>query len=573
MLAIGVFFIAGISSCDDAPAKRPAWPTPGPTPPQPAPQTSQLVFSTYLGGSVPCAPGVSPNTFAQNSACDALGNIYVTGATQVSDLPVLNAFQPSPAPLSIMSAFVAKYDPVGDMLWCTYLGGNHQSMGTGVAAMPDGGVVVVGVTTSDALGPIPVMYGFQEQNHGQSDYFVAVFEANGNLRYSTYLGGSGVEGTPGAVFTDDNSNGNNVAADAQGLVYVTGTTNSGGGGGSIKFPVTPNALQSDLAGSTNAFLCIINPAMRGSASLVYSSFLGGDRDNKGHSVAVEASGRYIAVAGYTNSTDFPIPASANSYRRHAPEDSFTSNGFVVQIEAKHPGSLSSGYSMRYSTYLGADKDDPRDDTYGMVLDSNGLIVATGRTQSAYFPMTNGGPTIFNSAPYLKRHKSGDEPYLVKIDPSLDGEASLVYSTFLGGGQEDGQWGSFCTSVGLDALGTVYVAGESNALGQAYDPYNQEAPQEFPYTENALYTALQGYRNVIFMQIDPGGAPLGYSTYLGGTDSDRAYGLAVDSASNVVLTGLTGSADFPLENPAQTWPGNAGSLNAFVTKFSAGALGR
>ena len=94
------------------------------------------------------------------------------------------------------------------------------------------------------------------------------------------------------------------------------------------------------------------------------------------------------------------------------------------------------------------------------------------------------------------------------------------------------------------------------------------PQKFPYTPNALLTALQGSCDAIFMQIAPGGATLGYSTYLGGTDSDRTYGLAVDPAGNVVLSGLTFSANFPLKNPAQTWPGNAGSQNAFVTKFSA-----
>ena len=92
-----------------------------------------------------------------------------------------------------------------------------------------------------------------------------------------------------------------------------------------------------------------------------------------------------------------------------------------------------------------------------------------------------------------------------------------------------------------------------------------------YTQNALFTALQGSYDAIFMQIDPGGA-LGYSTYLGGSDSDRTYGLAVDPGGNVVLAGLTFSADFPLKNPAQTWPGNAGSQNAFVTKFSVHARG-
>jgi hypothetical protein len=194
-------------------------------------------------------------------------------------------------------------------------------------------------------------------------------------------------------------------------------------------------------------------------------------------------------------------------------------------------------------------------------------------------MTEAGvPTIFNRAPYLKAGTSGDEPYLVKIDPALNGEASLAYSTFLGGGSRGGskdeKWGSFCTSVGVDSRGTVYVAGETCARGEEYVPsdYPLEAPEKFPYTQDALLTALQGNFDAIFMQIDPGGATLGYSTFLGGKDSDRTYGLAVDPAGNVVLSGLTFSDDFPLRNPAQTWPGNTGCQNAFVTKFSARADG-
>ena len=56
----------------------------------------------------------------------------------------------------------------------------------------------------------------------------------------------------GAVFADDSNNGNNIAVDAQGLVYVTGTTNSdGNGNGAIKFPVTPQAIQHDFGGTPN----------------------------------------------------------------------------------------------------------------------------------------------------------------------------------------------------------------------------------------------------------------------------------------------------------------------------------
>ena len=83
----------------------------------------------------------------------------------------------------------------------------------------------------------------------------------------------------------------------------------------------------------------------------------------------------------------------------------------------------------------------------------------------------------------------------------------------------------------------------------------EAPQEFPYTQDAMFTSLQGSTDAMFMGISPDGRTLIYSTFFGGKDSDRTYGLAVDPAGNVVLAGLTFSSDFPLKNPAQTWPGN------------------
>jgi len=526
--------------------------------------TPDLVFSTYLGG----AAGSNPLTFAQNDACDALGNIYVTGATQVSNLPVPNAYQPTPAPGSTESAFVAKYNEAGQLLWCTYLGGNNQSMGIGVAAMPNGGVVVVGITTSNASGSFPTLNAFQSQNNGQSDYFVSVFNANGKLQYSTYLGGSGVEGavggTPGQIiFTDDSNPGNCVAVDANGLIYVSGITTSS------NLPVTANAQQSNLAGTTNACLFIIDPSKSGAASLVYSSFLGGDRDSQGHSVAVDPSGRYISVAGFTTSSNFPT--TTNAYRSTAPPGGFStgsSNGFVTEFQSSQPGSPSSQYTMRYSTYLGGDSSTARDDVYGMTMEPSGLIVATGRTQSAGFPMTKGGPTIFNCAPYLKEGVSGDEPFLVKINPSLSGTASLVYSTFLGGGSASGKWGSWSTSVAVDARGAVYVAGETglNTPGEPV-PSTLTAPKKFPYTPNAFQKAPQGSEDAFLMEINPSGDYLGYSTYLGGTFSDRTYGLAVDPDGNVVMTGLTFSSNFPLQNPAQTYPGNYPYQNAFVTEFS------
>jgi hypothetical protein len=528
-------------------------------------QTPALVFSTYLGGSTPCDSCSGANTFAQNTTVDTEGNIYVTGATTVSDLPVLNASQQQPAQGSTMSAFVAKYDPNGNPLWCTYLGGNNQSMGVGIAAMFNGGVAVAGLTTSNTSVPFPTMNPYQLKLAGKSDYFLTVFDGSGSMLYSTYLGGSGTEGTPEPnTFAYDSNNGNNVAVDAQGLVYVTGITSSG------DFPVTPvNAVQPALAGGKDAFLSIIDPTKSGKGSLVYSSFLGGTGDDKGHGVAVDSTGSLITIVGFTASTDFPT--TANGYQPKSPAPNFTSNGYVAQFTSSQPGQQSSQYTKNYCTYLGGQTDAARDDAYGVAIDPQGLILVTGRTQSYDFPMNGPSvPSIYNSAPYLAQSSSNDEPYLVKIDPTIPGTASLAYATFLGAGSTNGTGGAFCTSVAVDSKGTVYVGGETNNTGvftYTYSPTPQTAPTEFPHTADALFTALQGNFDAILMQISPDGTTLGYSTYIGGTDGDRTYGLAVDTTGNVVQAGPTYSSDFPLKNPAQTWPGNVGGLNAFVLKFS------
>ena len=266
-----------------------------------------------------------------------------------------------------------------------------------------------------------------------SNYFVTVFDANGKLRYSTYLGGSEDDGSG---FTDDNSNGNNVAVDAHGLVYITGTTDSGGSNSGIKFPVTPNALQPDMKGATDSFVCIFDPAKSGADSRIYCSFLGGDGNEKGHSIAVNAAGDLITAAGYTDSDDFPT--TPNAYRSHyAP--GFTSNGFVAQFRSSKPGDPSSEYTARYSTYLGADSSKARDDIYGMVMDANGLILATGRTQSADFPMTGPGtPFLFNSAPYLG-HGESERSALFGKDRSILGWQGISGLFHLSGRRIQGLW--------------------------------------------------------------------------------------------------------------------------------------
>ncbi|MGA2373811.1 MAG: SBBP repeat-containing protein [Candidatus Korobacteraceae bacterium] len=522
-----------------------------------------LIFSTTLGGlNCNCD---NPRTFAQNTGSDAEGNTFVTGASRVTDLPVLHAFQPQPASGASMTAFVAKLDPSGKLLWLTYLGGNNQTMGEGLAVLPDGGVAVDGITNSDDSEPFPTLNAFQNKfAGGGADYFLSVFDKDGNLLYSTYFGGSGTEGSG---FVDNNSNGNNLTADAHGLVYLVGTTYS------ADLPVTANAIQPDLKGDSDAIVAIFDPSKSGADSLIYSSFLGGHDDEKGHGAAVDASGELITAVGYTNSDDFPT--THNAYRRHAPPPGWVSNGFVAQFTSSNPGDPTSEYKFRYSTYLGGNTDHAREDTYGVAVDQNGIIAVTGRTVSPDFPTT--WLSVYRSAPYLGLDKSNDQPYMVKIDPSREKKASLIYGTYLGGGAPNEialAGGGFGTSIGVDSHGNVYLAGETSSYGIEYQDIdgtaNLVAPIKYPYTWDALIPAFQGgSQDAMFMQIPPSGAWLAYSTYLGGSGDDRAYGLAVDPDGNVVVTGVTSSPDFPLKNPAQVFPHVPGQQNAFITKFSFG----
>src|SRR5262249_43493837 len=115
-----------------------------------------------------------------------------------------------------------------------------------------------------------------------------------SLVYSTYLGGSNAgEGT-------------GIAVDAGGYVYVTGNTNS------TDFP-TKNAFQGDPDGDRpDAFVTKLDTTQSGEASLLYSTYLGGSRDDKGCHIAVDGTG-YVYVTGFTVSTDFPIK---NAYQDH-----------------------------------------------------------------------------------------------------------------------------------------------------------------------------------------------------------------------------------------------------------------
>ena len=225
-----------------------------------------LVFSTYLGGS--------GQESGNAVALDTAGNIYVTGNTNSANFPTLNAYQA--AIRGSQNAFLVKLSPSGSLIYGTYLGGSLSDSGNGVAVDSFGNAYVAGGTTSPNF---PVVGGVQTQNAGGQDAFVTKFDAAGtSLVYSTYLGGSG-----GTTSLPEMSNA--IALDSAGDAYVTGETPS------ANFPLA-NAFQASIDGSLDAFVTELNPS--GSA-IVYSSYLGGSSVDYGNAIAVDLSGAaYVA---------------------------------------------------------------------------------------------------------------------------------------------------------------------------------------------------------------------------------------------------------------------------------------
>jgi hypothetical protein len=237
---------------------------------------SALVYSTYLGGS-----GWEEEYIA--IAIDSSGNAYVTGGTNSTDFPTT----PGAYRTSGSGVFVTKLNAAGSALaYSTYLTNDSDAYGEGIAVDTSGNAYVTGYLGFST--DIPTTPGaFQTVRPGGYDTFVTKLNATGSaLVYSTYLGGSG---------TDE---GYGVAVDESGTVYVTGTTDS------IDFPTTPGAIQSALGGGSgdqDAFMAWIDAAGH---SLVYSTYLGGSREEKARGIGIDRQGNAYVV-GETYSTDFP----------------------------------------------------------------------------------------------------------------------------------------------------------------------------------------------------------------------------------------------------------------------------
>src|SRR5207245_2786973 len=204
--------------------------------------------------------------------------------------------------------------------------------------------------------------------------------------------------------------------------------------------------------------------------------------------------------------------------------------FVTKI---NPG----GSALVYSSYLGGSHED---NGSGIALDLAGNTYVTGTTNSADFPTKNAIQATFGNG------DGGAYVYDAFVAEINAAGSALVYSTYLGGTGDDHGAG-----IAVDSVGQAYATGWTTST-------------DFP-TKNAIQLTNHGIVDVFLTKFSANGSALVYSTYLGGSDYDYGTGVALDSAGNAYLTGLTRSLDFPLANAFQSEIG--GITNAFVTKIN------
>ena len=390
-------------------------------------------------------------------------------------------------------------DPETDLVWSSLLGGNDGESLGGVAAGPDGSVYLAGQTVS--LDFPTAGGGFDPTPNGFLDAYVARLSADGSqLLFAAFLGG----------LDDDWAEG--IDVDPQGSAYVVGYTFS------QNFPTTPGVLKPTPNRFVNGYATKLSPT----GQLVYSTFIGGSRDDWAFGVAVDAQG-FAYITGQASSTDFPTTTGAFDRTYGGLFD-----GYALKLNQN-------ASALVYGTYLGGSSSDWGVD---IAVDSQGWATVAGLTQSGDYPVTPGAfDTSYNGLV---------DTFVSRLNP---GGTALEYSTYLGGSSND-------------APNAVALAPDGGAVVVGITQFT-----DLPVTPGAFDTSPNGQSDGFVFRLSPSGTSAVFGTYLGTSGTDRAVGVDTDALGNIYVTGSTCSPNFPLTGFGYQNEYAGGPLDAWLAVFN------
>jgi RHS repeat-associated protein len=245
---------------------------------------------------------------------------------------------------------------------------------------------------------------------------------------------------------------NDIAVDAAGFMYVVGRVND------ALLPTTPGVYQSTLAGFSDAFITKFSP---GGDTLIFSTYLGGSSEDAAHALKIDSSGN-IYVGGLTLSLNFPLLKAFQTAKGG------NNDFFFTKLN-------STGTSLLYSTYIGGSGSEEVagvtiKDWGDLAIDNDGIVYIAHHTFSQDFPVT---PNAFQTTFAGSGTTGIGDGVIFKIDPTISGTNSLVYSTYFGGSRNDIIYG-----IALDVNKDVYITGLTSSV------ITTDA-RPFPLTSNAF----------------------------------------------------------------------------------------
>ncbi len=274
-------------------------------------------------------------------------------------------------------------------------------------------------------------------------------------------------------------------------------------------------------GATDAFIAKFAPDGK---SLLWATYLGGVGREQARGVAVDAAGN-IYVSGATDSPEFPTTPGV--FKSDAPVAT-RPQIFVVKLDP-------AGANLLYSTVIGGPG---VDESYRMAVDREGNAVVTGTAQAG-FPTTAGA---------YKRDFAGNvDVFALKLNRSAE---QLVFSTLLGSN------GSIVPhDMELAPTGETIVTG-----------FTSSTLATFVGTTGAYQPQRRGATDGFVAMFSADGSALRYLTFLGGTATEVARGVSLDSNGNVWVTGVTLSQDFPVTPNAPTRTAPGGGSDGFLARL-------
>jgi len=458
---------------------------------------------------------------------------------------------------------------IDPLLYSTFVGGGSYDIGQSVTLDSDGNAYVTGGTWSSF--DFPTTHGsYNRTQGGESDCFVFKLSADGSsLRYSTFIGGNNYD------------TGTSITLDNERNAYVTGFTSSD------NFPTTEYAYNGTLSGESDCFVLKLST---NSSTLFYSTFVGGSESEIAKSIAINNLGNAY-VTGYTTSDNFPTNEEAynRTYCGSSQNDCFvfklSTGGFSLEFSTfvggighdlgnsividssgnayvtgstgsnNFPTTInaydrvyngvdcfvfklaSNGSTLLYSTFVGGSA---ADNGFSIALDNDCNAFVTGHTQSNNFPTTpNAFDRIFNG---------NDDCFIFKL---ASNGSTLLYSTLFGGNLDESGY-----SIVIDDERNAYVTGRTYS-------------SDFPTIDDVYDESYNGKADCFIFKLAANGSTLLYSTFIGRSEDEYGFSIAISTEGNAYVTGFTESSNFPTTDGAfdETYNGY-GESDCFVIKLFA-----